>query len=93
MDKKRFAKVMATLAEVFSKDPISKEKTDIYYRVLCNYPIESIESAADYLIEHKTIPTFPLPAEIIELCTQRTKTDLELQASSAWAKARRTASA
>lgn len=63
-DKKRFAEIMAGLAEVFTNHPISKEKAELYFRTFQNWTIEDFEKACLKVIKTKTISTFPLPAEI-----------------------------
>ncbi len=66
-DKPRFATLMKVLAETYPNQPVSKERIEIYFRVLENFTIEQVESGSYQLLKtRKTTTTFPVPGEIIE---------------------------
>lgn len=72
MDKIRFAKCMAILAESFTQEYSSK-KIDIYYQALKDLPIENIERAVWNLVNTRTTATFPKVAEIRESINGKTE--------------------
>ena len=78
MNKKDFAVQMAVLEEVFNKT-MSDKKAQIYFRLLNNYSVKSLEKAVAHLLKTKRITTFPLPAEIIE-AIEGTPTDKAMKA-------------
>lgn len=61
-DMQRFVVVMATLGEVFEKDP-SEAKAEIYFQALEDLPIESVEQAASAMLKARVTASFPKPAE------------------------------
>lgn len=65
-DRKKFAALMASMAEVFDgKDEVSALKMEIYYKTLESYPIEHISVAVSSLMKSRVYPSMPKPAEII----------------------------
>lgn len=87
-DYKEFAKLMAVMQEIFTPDkPVSKEKVQIYFDLLREYPIERIKYGVHKIIETKKISTFPLPAEIKEAMGYSDDLNIELEAAEAWSKA------
>src|SRR5574340_615173 len=67
-DKAKFATLVKVLAETYSpNDKPSKERVEIYFRVLYDYSIEQVEQGIIKLLKmRKTTTTFPVPGEIIE---------------------------
>jgi hypothetical protein len=65
-DKKKFAELMALVAEAFQKD-ISKPMLRLYWTVLEKYEYPEVEAGIHSLLTTRTLTgTFPLPAEIIQ---------------------------
>jgi hypothetical protein len=67
-DKQKFATLIKVLAETYSpNDKPSKERVEIYFRVLSEYTIEQVEQGIIKLLKtRKTTTTFPVPGEIID---------------------------
>lgn len=64
---KKFAFLMLALAEVFDSGNVpSPAKTEIYFKALVDYSIDSIARAVDEIIKTRIFATFPKPAEIIQ---------------------------
>lgn len=69
-DKKEFATLMMSLAEVFdSGKPAGPIKTEIYFKALEEYPIDKVIGAVSDTIRLRVFNSFPKPAEIIEAIT------------------------
>jgi hypothetical protein len=82
-DLKKFAVLMATLAEVFNDGKeVSKIKMEIYFKSLEKYPIEHISQAISNMINNRVYPSFPKPAEILQEINGRA----ENRATEAWLK-------
>jgi hypothetical protein len=65
-DKKRFAELMAGMAEVFQKD-LSQSLLGLYWNALQDISIAELEKAVSHIVMTRTITgTLPLPAEIIQ---------------------------
>ena len=80
-DYKKFALMMATLAEVFNDGKeISKIKMEIYFKSLEKYPIDHISEAITNMINTRVYPSFPKPAEIL----QEINGKKEYMATEAW---------
>ena len=67
-DKKKFALLIALLQTVWSKEPLRVEKVELYFDVLKDIPIETINQAINGMIKTRTRDNFPLPAEIRIAC-------------------------
>jgi hypothetical protein len=82
-DTEQFAKLMATLAEVFDdgREP-SAFKVEVYYQALKKFSIEQISQAVQTMIIGRVYPSFPKPAEIVEAIQGRQ----EHKATLAWVK-------
>lgn len=78
-----FAEIMGMFGEAFDK-PSSPEKIEIYFQCLKDLDIEAIKQAAIAILNHKTISTFPLVAEIREAAENQLPMDT--QAILAWDK-------
>ncbi len=84
-DLKQFGVFMSILQETFSPDkPISKERTKIYFDILSDIPIESIELSVKQLMKTKKYPIFPLPKEIREAAGFFEDSNLELKSLEAF---------
>lgn len=84
-DLKKFGVFMSVLQETFSPDkPISDKKTEIYFEILSDIPIENIELGIKDLMKTKKYPIFPLPKEIREASGYMESDDLELKALEAF---------
>jgi hypothetical protein len=80
-DLKKFAVLMATLAEVFDAGKeVSKIKMEIYFKSLEKHPIEHISQAISNMINTRVYPSFPKPAEILQEINGRN----ENRATEAW---------
>ncbi|HOG24270.1 MAG TPA: DUF6475 domain-containing protein [Candidatus Omnitrophota bacterium] len=80
-DKKKFAALMAAMAEVFDRGAeISALKMDLYFKALERYPIDHISLAISNLIQGRVFPSLPKPAEII----QEIQGKAENRATEAW---------
>lgn len=87
-DLKEFGIFMSVLQETFSPDkPISDKKTEIYFEILSDIPIENIELGFKNLMKTKKYPIFPLPKEIREAAGFGEIDDLELKALEAFREA------
>ena len=66
-DRKKFATIMATLAELFDngKD-VSETKMELYWACLEEYTIEAVQRAVTTIIKGRIYPGLPKPAEIRE---------------------------
>lgn len=92
-DKKRFAKLMVILAEIFTPDKtVSKEKIEVYHESLRRFTIDDIEQAAKRIINTKTFHAFPLPAEFISIIEEGLNSDSEMKGLEAWSEICRHAS-
>jgi hypothetical protein len=67
-DKKRFALLMALLQTIWSKESLTMEKVELYFDVLKDIPIETINQAINGMIKTRVRDNFPLPAEIRIAC-------------------------
>lgn len=66
-DRKRFAGLMAALAEVFDQgNDLSEIKMRIYWEALKEYEIQDIERGVGKMLKGRVYPSFPKPAEIIK---------------------------
>lgn len=67
-DEKRFAEIMAALAEIFDngKEPTTM-KISLYYTALEGFTIEQITEAVKMMVRERVYPSFPKPGEIIEV--------------------------
>ena len=66
-DKKQFATLMMSLAEVFdSGETPTPVKTEIYFQALQMYDIGELTKAVSNMIQTRPFNSFPKPAEIIE---------------------------
>lgn len=64
-DKKAFAQQMMIAAEIFDK-PVSKEKLQIYFAALKQYPIEAVvHGLQQHLVDPAHGDFFPKPADIV----------------------------
>lgn len=64
-DRPRFATLMKAMGETFGNTIPSKEKVELYFRVLSDLPVETVETAVYNLIrDRKITSTFPVPGEI-----------------------------
>ena len=64
-DRLRFASLMKALGETYENRPPSKEKIELYFRVLSDLTIEQVDGAIVRLLRERTITsTFPVPGEI-----------------------------
>ncbi len=87
-DFKNFGVFMSILQETFSPDkPISEQRTEIYFEILSDIPIENIELGIKALMKSKKYPIFPLPKEIREASGFVEDDDLELKALEAFREA------
>lgn len=83
-----FGVFMSMLQETFSPDkPISKERTKIYFEILSDISIESLELAIKDLMKTRQYPTFPLPREIREAAGFNLDDHIELRALGAFRQA------
>jgi len=67
-DRKEFAFMLGTLATLFlnSKEDLSEEKVEVYWRTLAEFYIDDLRRAVNHFINTRTIKSFPLPGEFIE---------------------------
>lgn len=64
-DKKKFAQQMMIAAEIYEKE-ISKEKLQIYFATLINYPIDAVvHGIQSHMRDTKHGTFFPKPADIV----------------------------
>ncbi len=64
-DRPRFANLMKAIGETFGNAAPSKEKMELYFKVLSDLSIEQVESAVYFILNTRTITsTFPVPGEI-----------------------------
>lgn len=64
-DEKQFAMLMITLYEIYEKKG-SATKTEIYFNILEEYPIEKIKKGVTNIVKKRVYSSFPKPADIIE---------------------------
>jgi len=66
-NQEKFAFLMLALAEVFDSGNVpSPAKTEIYFKALDSYCVDSIAQAVHEIIKTRVYATFPKPAEIIQ---------------------------
>ena len=85
-DFKKFASIIAGLGEIYER-PVSKELTELYWRVLNKYSDNDFESGVERMLKDRTLQKFPKPAEIIKYIEGKTAIDnlaLEEKAEVAW---------
>jgi len=85
-DYKKFAELMATMAIAMDKD-VSIERAEIYFRVLKEFDIDTIEKAFYHLIKTEKIPTFPTIGKIRWLIEGEEDELIEADALEAWSEA------
>jgi hypothetical protein len=80
-DRKQFAALIVTLAEIFNdgKEP-SQMLMKLYWESLKKYEIQTIEKAVSVIIQTRVYPSLPKPAEII----QEIEGKAENRATEAW---------
>lgn len=64
-DEKQFLVLMCTLYEIYDKEG-SATKTEIYFNVLKEYPIEKVKTGITIILKNRVYSSFPKPADIIE---------------------------
>lgn len=83
-DKPRFAALMSNLGMVFNRT-LSREFLTIYFDVLADVQIESLEEAAKKIIRTRPRGYFPMPAEIRNEALGISTPNLWGDAEAAWA--------
>lgn len=87
-DLKKFGTFMSLLQETFSQDkPISDKKTEIYFEILSDIPIENMELGFKDLMNKKKYPIFPLPSEIRKAAGFDEEEDIDIKALEAFREA------
>lgn len=87
-DLKEFGVFMSVLQETFSQDkPISDKKTEIYFEILSDIPIENMELGFKDLMNKKKYPIFPLPSEIRKAAGFDEEEDIDIKALEAFREA------
>lgn len=66
LNNKTFAENMALLGEIYDK-PLNKMLLKVYYAILKDMQDEDFKQAIKRLLSERVYPTFPKPAEILEL--------------------------
>ena len=64
-DEKQFLVLMCALYEIYDKEG-SATKTEIYFNVLKEYPIEKVKAGMNKILKNRVYSSFPKPADIIE---------------------------
>lgn len=75
IEKKEFAILMSTLYEIYDKEG-SATKTELYFNLLEEYPIEIIKKAVTKILKSRIYSSFPKPSDIIE-AIEGSKEDLK----------------
>ncbi len=87
-DLRKFGAFMSLLQETFSQDkPISDKKTEIYFEILSDIPIENMELGFKDLMNKKKYPIFPLPSEIRKAAGFDEEEDVDVKALGAFREA------
>ena len=87
-DLKEFGVFMSLLQETFSQDkPISDKKTEIYFEILSDIPMENMELGFKDLMNKKRYPIFPLPSEIRKAAGFDEEEDVDIKALEAFREA------
>jgi len=87
-DLKEFGVFMSLLQETFSQDkPISDKKTEIYFEILSDIPMENMELGFKDLMNKKKYPIFPLPSEIRKAAGFDDEEDIDVKALEAFREA------
>ncbi len=85
---KEFGIFMSLLQETFSQDkPISDKKTEIYFEILSDIPMENMELGFKQLMNKKRYPIFPLPSEIRKAAGFDEEEDIDVKALTAFREA------
>lgn len=80
MNKSETAQILSTFAEVWSNEPVTPGKVDVYHAVLGVWSFEDMQQAAlTYFTRGKF---FPRPADLLEIVTAQNTT--ETPAGDAW---------